>query len=102
MLNHATAGISSDQMRMHVCWGNYEGPPTHDIELDRIVDIVMRARSNYVSFEALIPGMRMNGSSGPRPGFRQIRFSFPALSTPVRTTSNTRAWWRSVFTAWSA
>jgi 5-methyltetrahydropteroyltriglutamate--homocysteine methyltransferase len=55
VLNHATAGISPDRMRMHLCWGNYEGPHTHDIGLNRIVDVVMRARPAYVSFEAANP-----------------------------------------------
>jgi 5-methyltetrahydropteroyltriglutamate--homocysteine methyltransferase len=55
VLNHATAGISPDRMRLHLCCGNYEGPHTHDIGLNRIVDVVMRARPACVSFEAANP-----------------------------------------------
>ena len=55
VLNHATGRISPDRMRMHLCWGNYEGPHTRDVELSQIVDIVMRARPQFVSFEAANP-----------------------------------------------
>ncbi len=42
-------------MRMHLCWGNYEGPHDHDIELDRILPTVLRARPSTVLFEAANP-----------------------------------------------
>lgn len=51
-LNAATAGIPPEQMRMHVCWGNYEGPHDHDIPLERIIGIVLRARPATILFEA--------------------------------------------------
>ncbi|HEU0157495.1 MAG TPA: cobalamin-independent methionine synthase II family protein, partial [Stellaceae bacterium] len=51
-LNHATAGIPPEAMRMHLCWGNYEGPHTHDIPLARIWPVAMRARPQGLSFEA--------------------------------------------------
>lgn len=54
-LNAATAGIPADRMRMHICWGNYEGPHDHDIPLDRVVDIVIRARPATILFEAANP-----------------------------------------------
>ena len=44
MLNRAVAGIPPEAMRMHLCWGNYEGPHHHDIELKDIINIVLRAR----------------------------------------------------------
>jgi len=43
-LNHATAGIPPESMRMHVCWGAGEQPHNHDVELDDIVDILLTAR----------------------------------------------------------
>ena len=52
VLNHATAGIAPERMRMHLCWGNYEGPHTHDIDLDLILPTVLRARPAHLSFEA--------------------------------------------------
>ncbi len=54
-LNHATAAIPPEAMRMHVCWGNYEGPHTHDIPLAKILDVAMRARPAGLSFEAANP-----------------------------------------------
>jgi 5-methyltetrahydropteroyltriglutamate--homocysteine methyltransferase len=54
-LNHATANIPPDRMRMHICWGNYEGPHTHDIPLARVFDCCMRARPQALSFEAANP-----------------------------------------------
>lgn len=54
-LNHATAGIDPDQMRMHLCWGNYEGPHHRDVALKDIIDIVFAARPNAISFEACNP-----------------------------------------------
>lgn len=54
-LNHATANIPAEAMRMHLCWGNYEGPHTHDIPLAKIFDVCMRARPSGLSFEAANP-----------------------------------------------
>jgi len=54
-LNHATANIPPEAMRMHLCWGNYEGPHTHDIALDKIFDVCMRVRPAGLSFEAANP-----------------------------------------------
>jgi 5-methyltetrahydropteroyltriglutamate--homocysteine methyltransferase len=54
-LNHATANIPPEAMRMHLCWGNYEGPHTHDIPLAKIFDVCMRARPAGLSFEAANP-----------------------------------------------
>ncbi len=42
-------------MRMHLCWGNYEGPHHHDVALADILDIVFEARPAAVSFEAANP-----------------------------------------------
>ena len=54
-LNAATAKIPREKMRMHICWGNYEGPHDHDIELDKVIDIVLRARPAQLLFEAANP-----------------------------------------------
>jgi 5-methyltetrahydropteroyltriglutamate--homocysteine methyltransferase len=54
-LNHAVANIPPEQLRMHVCWGNYEGPHHRDIPLAEIVDIVFSARPCAISFEAANP-----------------------------------------------
>jgi 5-methyltetrahydropteroyltriglutamate--homocysteine methyltransferase len=54
-LNHALANVPPDRVRMHVCWGNYEGPHHYDVPLGDIVDIVFAARPSGVSFEAANP-----------------------------------------------
>jgi 5-methyltetrahydropteroyltriglutamate--homocysteine methyltransferase len=54
-LNHALANIPPEQLRMHLCWGNYEGPHHYDVPLADILDIVFEARPNGISFEAANP-----------------------------------------------
>jgi 5-methyltetrahydropteroyltriglutamate--homocysteine methyltransferase len=54
-LNHAVANIPADRLRLHVCWGNYEGPHHYDVPLADILDIVLVARPNAISFEAANP-----------------------------------------------
>jgi 5-methyltetrahydropteroyltriglutamate--homocysteine methyltransferase len=55
VLNHATRNIDPKAMRMHLCWGNYEGPHDHDIELSSVLGIVLAARPSSVLFEAANP-----------------------------------------------
>ncbi|MET0246866.1 MAG: cobalamin-independent methionine synthase II family protein [Sphingomonas sp.] len=54
-LNAATANIPADRMRMHVCWGNYEGPHDCDIALEKVIDIIIAARPSTILFEAANP-----------------------------------------------
>jgi len=54
-LDHALADIPPEQLRLHLCWGNYEGPHHRDVPLADIVDIVFSARPNAISFEAANP-----------------------------------------------
>lgn len=54
-LNDAVAGLSPDRLRMHVCWGNYEGPHTHDIPLASILPLVLRARPAGLLVEGANP-----------------------------------------------
>jgi 5-methyltetrahydropteroyltriglutamate--homocysteine methyltransferase len=54
-LNHALAGIPPEQLRMHLCWGNYEGPHHCDVPLADIVDVVFLARPSAISLEAANP-----------------------------------------------
>jgi len=57
-LNRAVANIPAEKMRMHICWGNYEGPHDHDIPLEKILDIVLKARPAALVFEAANPRHR--------------------------------------------
>jgi 5-methyltetrahydropteroyltriglutamate--homocysteine methyltransferase len=54
-LNQALANVPANQVRIHVCWGNYEGPHDHDIALEKILPIVLRAKAQAISFEAANP-----------------------------------------------
>jgi len=54
-LDHALAGIAPENVRMHLCWGNYEGPHHRDVPLADIVDLVLKARPHAISFEAANP-----------------------------------------------
>jgi 5-methyltetrahydropteroyltriglutamate--homocysteine methyltransferase len=54
-LNAATDGIPADRMRLHICWGNYEGPHTHDLPLLKIIDLAFKARPQAISIEAANP-----------------------------------------------
>ena len=54
-LNAALENVPAEQVRMHLCWGNYEGPHTHDIDLADIIDIVLRAKPQAIQFEGANP-----------------------------------------------
>jgi 5-methyltetrahydropteroyltriglutamate--homocysteine methyltransferase len=54
-LNHALSNIPTDRLRMHLCWGNYEGPHHYDVPLADIIDIVLTARPSGIAFEAANP-----------------------------------------------
>ena len=54
-LDHAVANIPPEQLRLHLCWGNYEGPHHYDVPLAEILDLVLAARPQGVSFEAANP-----------------------------------------------
>ncbi len=54
-LDHATANIPPGQLRMHLCWGNYEGPHHCDVALSDVIDIVLRARPSAIALEAANP-----------------------------------------------
>ena len=54
-LNHALAGIPAERVRVHLCWGNYEGPHHRDIALERIFATVMKVRAGALLFEAANP-----------------------------------------------
>ena len=55
VLNAALERVPADRARLHVCWGNYEGPHDRDIELRKIVGVVSRAKPHAISFEAANP-----------------------------------------------
>jgi 5-methyltetrahydropteroyltriglutamate--homocysteine methyltransferase len=54
-LNHALEGLPPDRLRVHLCWGNYEGPHNHDVELKDIVDMVLKTSASGISIEGCNP-----------------------------------------------
>ncbi|MCY3779647.1 MAG: cobalamin-independent methionine synthase II family protein [Chloroflexi bacterium] len=54
-LNYALENVPADQVRLHLCWGNYEGPHHHDVDLAEIIDIVLAAKPQAIQFEASNP-----------------------------------------------
>jgi 5-methyltetrahydropteroyltriglutamate--homocysteine methyltransferase len=54
-LNHALARVPADQVRIHVCWGNYEGPHHYDLDLAKVASIILGVKARAVSVEAANP-----------------------------------------------
>jgi 5-methyltetrahydropteroyltriglutamate--homocysteine methyltransferase len=55
VLNHALRNVAAERVRMHVCWGNYEGPHHHDVPMERLLPIVLKAKPQGLLFEAANP-----------------------------------------------
>jgi 5-methyltetrahydropteroyltriglutamate--homocysteine methyltransferase len=54
-LNHALSDIPEEKVRVHICWGNYEGPHVCDIPMDKMFSTLMSAKARYVLFETSNP-----------------------------------------------
>ena len=55
VINYALEGLPPEQLRLHLCWGNWAGPHTHDVALRDILDLVFQARPTAISFEGANP-----------------------------------------------
>lgn len=55
VLNHALRNVPEEQIRVHICWGNYEGPHVCDIDMDKVFPALMKTKSRYVLFETSNP-----------------------------------------------
>jgi 5-methyltetrahydropteroyltriglutamate--homocysteine methyltransferase len=55
VLNHALRNVPAGRVRMHVCWGNYEAPHTHDVPMEKLLPVVMKAKPQALLFEAANP-----------------------------------------------
>ena len=86
-LNHALSDVPAEKVRVHICWGNYEGPHVCDIPMSKMFDTLMSTKSRYVLFE----------TSNPRHGhewtvFRDRKADIPEDKTlvpgVVDTTTN--------------
>ncbi|GAC1523784.1 MAG: cobalamin-independent methionine synthase II family protein [Chloroflexota bacterium] len=54
-LNYALSDVPAESVRMHLCWGNYEGPHTYDIPVEKILPLVFKAKPSAIQFEASNP-----------------------------------------------
>jgi 5-methyltetrahydropteroyltriglutamate--homocysteine methyltransferase len=54
-INHALRDVPADRVRLHLCWGNYEGPHHLDIGVEKIIDVILRAKPSTILFEAANP-----------------------------------------------
>src|SRR5207248_2100084 len=54
-INEAIAGLPADRIRLHLCWGNYDGPHTHDVSLEPLLPIVYRAQVGALSLPLASP-----------------------------------------------
>lgn len=55
VLNHALRNVDGSRVRIHICWGNYEGPHHHDIELKKVLPVLLQAKPRTILFEAANP-----------------------------------------------
>jgi 5-methyltetrahydropteroyltriglutamate--homocysteine methyltransferase len=55
VLNHALRNVPAHKIRMHICWGNYEGPHHHDIGLDKVLGVLCKAKPSTLLFEGANP-----------------------------------------------
>ncbi len=85
VLNHALRNVPADRVRMHVCWGNYEGPHHHDIPLERLLPVVIKAKPQGLLFEAANPRHAHEWAV-----FRKIRIPDDKIMIPglLATTTN--------------
>ena len=54
-LNHALSGVPQDKTRVHICWGNYEGPHVCDIDMGKVLNSFMKVKARYMLFETSNP-----------------------------------------------
>lgn len=84
-LNHATRHIAPDRMRMHICWGNYEGPHTHDIPLATLHPVIMKARPSGLLIEGANPAHGHEWEDMKRLGLPDDKVLLPGV---IDTTTN--------------
>ena len=55
VLNEALSGLDPSRIRMHICWGNYEGPHTCDIGMEKMFNLLISSKAKYLLFETSNP-----------------------------------------------
>jgi 5-methyltetrahydropteroyltriglutamate--homocysteine methyltransferase len=84
-INRATARIPSDRIRLHVCWGNYDGPHVHDVPLDEILAVLLRARVGALSLPLANPRHQHEYKVIARRGLPESMLFLPGV---IDTTTN--------------
>jgi 5-methyltetrahydropteroyltriglutamate--homocysteine methyltransferase len=87
VLNHALRNVPAERVRMHVCWGNYEGPHHKDVEMRVILPTLMRAKPQGLLFETANPRHQHDWQA-----FRELIAGVPAdkmlIPGVIDTTTN--------------
>lgn len=84
-LNEALADVPAESVRMHICWGNYEGPHHCDIGLEKILNIIVKAKPSAISVEAANPRHAHEWAVLREMGLPQDKILIPGL---IDSTSN--------------
>jgi 5-methyltetrahydropteroyltriglutamate--homocysteine methyltransferase len=84
VLNHALRNIPADRLRLHMCWGNYEGPHHHDVPMEQLLPVVIKAKPQALLFEAANPRHAHEWSV-----FREFRIPADKILVPGVLSSTT-------------
>lgn len=87
VINHALRNIPADKVRMHLCWGNYEGPHHCDIEMERLLPVVLKAKPNFLLFETANPRHQHDWAAF-RDNRQRIRDDLVLVPGVIDTTTN--------------
>ncbi|HEY6482233.1 MAG TPA: cobalamin-independent methionine synthase II family protein [Steroidobacteraceae bacterium] len=85
ILNYALRNVPADRVRMHVCWGNYEGPHHHDVPMERLLPIVLKAKPQGLLFEAANPRHAHEWTAFQNVALPEAKVLIPGL---LATTTN--------------
>ncbi len=84
-INQATAGIPADRIRLHVCWGNYDGPHVHDVPLEAVLPIILTAKVGALSLPLANPRHQHEYAVIAHHGLREGMLFLPGV---IDTTTN--------------
>ena len=85
ILNDALVNVPAEKVRLHLCWGNYEGPHVHDVPLEKILPEVLKAKAQVISFEGANPRHAHEWEVWRRVGLPEDRVLMPGV---IDTTTN--------------
>jgi len=91
-LNYALKTIPPEQVRIHICWGNYEGPHHRDIALSDVIDIVLKANVTGITIESANPRHGHEWKIWQEMKLPDGKILFPGVIDDT-TSSNIQSWW---------